>query len=270
MTIQDFSSHGLHFIWFQVLDEDQEKIEDFDIVMTYANDAQNLAGAFCYLIDKMYTGLKISVLTQASPARLKAFDQATRLVMFISRDFLKTEHFMHELHQALSRQRPEKKRIVYLIKVNAIPTEPFFASLLPYDISLVDKAWFDLEWKYIKGNKRSGNKRVVSTSRMKFAGNFSCDYAEYFAMTKAAEDVLESILYQGWVLSCFKSSCFFLLIHLYYASNFEKKLRDILHWLLSVHQTCKLYYGTCLKSVQPLKIQLEYITFHRIGNKCVD
>ena len=187
----------MHFIRFQVLDEDQEKIEDFDIVMTYANDAQNLAGAFCYLIDKMYTGLKISVLTQASPARLKAFDQATRLVIFISRDFLKTEHFMHELHQALSRQRPEKKRIVYLIKVNVIPTDPFFASLLPYDISLVDKAWIDLERKYIKGNKRSGNKRIVSTSRMKFAGNFSCDYAEYFAMTKAAEDVLESILYQG-------------------------------------------------------------------------
>ena len=179
------------------MDEDKRNIEDFDIVMTYANDGLNLAGAFCYLIDKQYSGLKISVLTEASPARLKAFDTATRLVMFISRDFLKTEHFMHELHQALSRQRPEKKRILYLIKVNVLPNHPFFANLLPYDISCMDKAWFDLEKNYIKGNKTSGNKRIVSTSRMEFAGNFTCDYAEYFAMTKAAEDVLASILNQG-------------------------------------------------------------------------
>ena len=176
---------------------DEENIEDFDIVMSYGNDAINLAGAFCYLIDKLYSGLKISVLTHGSHARLKALDTATRVVIFVSRDFIKTEHFMQELHQALSRQRPEQKRIVYLIKVNKLPAHPFFPNILPYDVSCMDKVWFDLEKKYIKGNKTSGTKRIVSTSRMEFAGNFSCDYAEYFAMSKAAEDVLASIINQG-------------------------------------------------------------------------
>lgn len=156
----------------------------------------NLAGAFCYLIDKFYSGLNISVLTHSSHTRLKALDNATRVVIFLSRDFIKTDHFMQELHQALSRQRPEKRRILYLIKVNTLPNHPFFPNLLPYDLSGTDKIWFDFEKKYIRGNKTSGNKRVVSSSRMEFAGNFSCDYAEYFCMTKAAEDVLASILNQ--------------------------------------------------------------------------
>ena len=165
-------------------------------MLSYANDAMNLAGAFCYLIDKLYSGLKISLLQQSSHARLKALDSATKVVIFLSRDFIKTEHFMQELHQVLSRQRPEKKRILYLIKVNKLPNHPFFPSLLPYDLSGTDKIWFDLEKKYIKGNKKSGNKKIVSTSRMSFAGNYTCDYAEYFATTKAAKDVLASILNQ--------------------------------------------------------------------------
>ena len=177
-------------------ENEEDEIDDFDIVLSYANDAMNLAGAFCYIIDKLYSGLKISVFQKSSHQRLKALDTASKVVVFLSQDFVKTEHFMQELHQVLSRQRPEKKRILYLIKVNKLPNHPFFPNLLPYDLSGTDKVWFDLEKKFIKGNKTSGNRKIVSTTRMSFAGNFTCDYAEYFVMTKAAEDVLASILNQ--------------------------------------------------------------------------
>ena len=129
---------------------------------------------------------------------MEALDTASVMVMFISREFLLTDSQMHELHLALTRQRLCEKKIIYLIKTTPLKTvHPFFPRILRYDISMTDSVWEKFEKEFLKGRSQIDNRKMVTVGRSHKVGVarfFSCKFSEYFALTKASDDVLELAL----------------------------------------------------------------------------
>ncbi|XP_060564379.1 uncharacterized protein LOC132723632 [Ruditapes philippinarum] len=132
--------------------EDIDEIDTtkIDIAVSYANDATNLAGAFCVMLDKKYPNLNMSVYSHGDQQRYNSLDTAKKIVLFISNDFLRNEHHMQELHLALSRQRPLVTNVLYLVQATGITGRPFFPRILPYNISVTDIVWSDLEKQCFK------------------------------------------------------------------------------------------------------------------------
>lgn len=170
-----------------------------DVAVSYANDAMHLAGSFCMLMDRFYPNLNISVHSHANQRRYSALDTARKIVIFVSKEFLGNEQHMQELHLALSRQRPLSENILYLVKTTRLSGRPFFPRILPYNVACTDSVWKDLEKTVLKGNHDPDSLKVTvfgKKSRLEHASTFFCSNAEYFAVTKAVEDVLESVLTQ--------------------------------------------------------------------------
>ena len=165
-----------------------------DVAVSYANDATNLAGSFCTMLEKKYPNLNMSVHTHGEQERYNALDTAKKIVIFISNDFLGNKQHMQELHLALSRQRPSMENILYLVQVTKLSNRPFFPRILPYNVSVTDDVWTDFAKKMSLDAGASkvsvfGKRRILEhTSR------FYCSHAEYFALTKAVDDVVESLV----------------------------------------------------------------------------
>ncbi|XP_053381055.1 uncharacterized protein LOC123529545 [Mercenaria mercenaria] len=124
---------------------------------------------------------------------------ARKIVIFVSQDFLRNENHMQELHLALNRQRPLMENVLYLILTTPLTGRPFFPRILPYNVSCTDTIWKELEKDFIgKTHDHDVTKVAVFGKRriLEHATTFFCRRAEYFAMTKAVDDVLESFLKQ--------------------------------------------------------------------------
>ena len=170
--------------------------EHVDIALIYASDSTHLAGTFCALIDDLYPDLNIDVRTVAEQSRYKALESAHRIVIFISEKFLTSKLHVLELHSALNRQRSSTKNILYLIQSTTLTSRPFFPRLLPYNIVCSDPIWTDLETEHLDGMPVI-RWTVISKKgvRLEHARKFKCYPREHFAMEKAADDILENLIY---------------------------------------------------------------------------
>lgn len=162
-----------------------------DIAIVYNNDSTGLVGTFCHLIDNLYPGLNMSLMTVVDQARLSALDTARYIVLFISQQFLQSEGHMQELHLALNRQRSSKTDILYLIKTGPLRGRPFFPRVLKYDLVLSDPVWEKFDHQCFDGKKHEKKVVFSKVSRMGHSHTFTTHYREYFAITKAVYDVVE-------------------------------------------------------------------------------
>lgn len=165
-----------------------------DIALSYASDSTHLAGAFFTILDGMYPNLNINVHSTTDQSRFMALDSAKKIVIFVSQDFLKNDHHMQELHLALNRQRSCKQGILYLIQTTKLDGRPFFPRILHYDVACNDSVWSEFESAFPR--KETKNKKLLFSkiARLSHLRQFICHYYEYFAMVKAAQDVLQSFL----------------------------------------------------------------------------
>lgn len=174
-----------------------QKESKMDIAIVYATDSTHLAGTFCGIVDKLYPGLNISVHTVAEPHRFTALDTAHRIVIFVSENLLSSEQHLQELHLALNRQRSSEKNILYLIQTNDLTSRPFFPRVLPYNIVCSDSIWKEYQLKFLNGAKLEKRATFMKNgSRLEHASTFFLHHGEYFAMEKAADDVLESLIFK--------------------------------------------------------------------------
>lgn len=157
----------------------------------------HLAGAFCSFIDRLYPGLNISVHTEADQKRFVALETAKRVVIFISEKFISSEQHVQELHWSINRQRSSDENILYLILASDVTSRPFFPRILPYNIVCSDSVWKEFQNLHLNGS-RLERKTVFSKygSRLGHASTFFCLPSEYFAMEKAVNDVLESLIHK--------------------------------------------------------------------------
>lgn len=168
-----------------------------DIAVSYANDSTHLAGSFCIMMDRLYPNFNISVHSHADQKRYTDLDTARKIVIFVSKDFLCNDQHMQELHLALNRQRTLAQNILYLIQTTPLSGRPFFPRILPYNVSCIDNVWKEFEKDFLGWNHDTDITKVTvfgKKRRLEHASTFFCRRAEYFALTKAVDDVLESLL----------------------------------------------------------------------------
>ncbi|KAL4237274.1 hypothetical protein ACF0H5_001993 [Mactra antiquata] len=167
-----------------------------DIAISYTGDSIHLVGTFIHMLNGLYPNLNISTHSALDQSRFTALDTAKKIVVFVSRDFVKNEHHMQELHLAVNRQRSSKQHILYLIKTTVLDETPFFTRILPYNVVSTDGVWQEFQSTFPKKKTKSMKMSYAKEMILEHSRQFLCHYYEYFAMVKAVEDVLESILHE--------------------------------------------------------------------------
>ncbi|XP_069116423.1 uncharacterized protein [Argopecten irradians] len=173
--------------------EEQDK-EGCDVAIGFAGDATYCAMVMNHVLDEVQPGLKIKFLWEKNKTLLQDLDTARVIVLFLSEEFVNSEQHMENLHIALCRQRVLKgRRVVHFVQTMDLPNEHSFLKLLPMAANFTDKIWDDFVKQ--KGSDVPHKLRKYVTSRLPdISGTFSCAYADYFAMVKVGDDVMEELL----------------------------------------------------------------------------
>jgi hypothetical protein len=129
-------------------------------------------------------------MTDSTGIDLKCLQTAQKIMVFLSKQYLKSDHHLEELFVSIIRQRNDKKRqILHVCQTTELENRPAFAHLLPISISLEDEFWDSLF--------REPTKTVV-LDLIELKGSFSYRSQDFAAMTKLADDLLQELV--GYVL----------------------------------------------------------------------
>ncbi|XP_033734725.1 uncharacterized protein LOC117323550 [Pecten maximus] len=173
--------------------EDQDK-QECDVAIGFAGDATYCAMVMNHVLDEVHPGLKIKFLWERNKSLLQDLDTAHVIVLFLSEEFVNSEEHMENLHIALCRQRALKgRRVVHFVQTMDLPSEHSFLKLLPIAANFKDKIWYDFVKQ--KGADTAHKLRKYVISRIPdISGTFSCAYADYLAMVKVGDDVMDELL----------------------------------------------------------------------------
>lgn len=174
--------------------QDQEKSDSVDVAIGFAGDNMYCAMVLNNILSDLSPGLNVKFLWERNKTLLQDIDMARVIVLFVSRDFAVSDVHMQNLHLALCRQRPlKRRRVVHFVQTTDFPGDYSFLSLLPMAANFKDKIWLEFVKRRGKHAAEQMRKVVVSTVE-DMGGSFSASYAEYLAMVKVGDDVLEELL----------------------------------------------------------------------------
>jgi len=161
-----------------------------DIAISFARDSIAYAGTLNHIFELNNPELQISFLNENSQGSLQDLDKAKQILIILSKEYVKSSNHMQELHVALCRQRDAKtQRIIRIIMAEDLPEKPMFVHLLPCETNLADKIWTI----YQKKCECVSDRKTVMSYKLGMRGSFTMTYRIYFALQKAAFDVMKSL-----------------------------------------------------------------------------
>jgi hypothetical protein len=169
---------------------------DCDIAFCFAQDSINFAVILNTLLETRMSDMDMgdmSFISSSSQERLQHLEKAKKIVVFLSTEFVSSPQHMHELHISLCRQRAQKTAILYIIQATELPDKPTFLHLIPCTLGMLDTVWRESAKSYLHNRKRPDSVRNVVSTNRDFHGSYTCGHHEFFALTKAADDIVESL-----------------------------------------------------------------------------
>ena len=161
-----------------------------DIAISFARDSVAYAGTLNHIFGLNNPELQISFLNENSQGSLQDLDKAKQILIILSKEYVKSSNHMQELHVALCRQRDAKtQRVIRIIMAENLPEKPMFVHLLPCETNLADKIWTT----YQKKCDCVSDRKTVMSYKLGMKGSFTMSYRIYFALQKAAFDVMKSL-----------------------------------------------------------------------------
>jgi hypothetical protein len=152
------------------------------VVVSVSQNDLMFATSLQYQLQKISPDINIVLMTDNTGINLKCLQTAQKIVVFLSKQYLESDHHLEELFVSIIRQRNDKKRqIFHVCQTTELENKPAFAHLLPISISLEDKFWQSLFKESTK---------TVTLDLVELKGSFSFRSQEFAAMTKFADDLL--------------------------------------------------------------------------------
>jgi len=163
---------------------------NIDIAISFARDTVVYVATLNLIFGTTTNQLQISYLNENAQGSLQDLDKAKQILIILSKEYLESAHHMQELHVALCRQRDAKtQRIIRIIMAEDLPEKPMFVHLLPCETNLADKIWTI----YQKKCECVSDRKTVMSYKLGMRGSFTMTYRIYFALQKAAFDVMKSL-----------------------------------------------------------------------------
>ncbi|KAK3093652.1 hypothetical protein FSP39_018503 [Pinctada imbricata] len=173
----------------QPLDTKNSDTKTCHVVISVSRDKVYCAVSFAKILLETLPKANIDFLIDENPSGLKELETADGIVLMLSDDYFKSSTHLEELHMAIIKQRANlNKKTIFALQTDRLGKAPMFARLLHYDVSLKDPVWGG----FCSEGLPTGRKMIMSVIK-DFSGTFSYDNAEYAAITKLADDVIEGI-----------------------------------------------------------------------------
>lgn len=152
------------------------------VVVSASQNDLNLATCLLHQLQKISPDIKIVLMTDYTGINLKCLQTAEKIVVFLSKQYLDSDHHLEELFVSIIRQRNDKERqILHVCQTTDLGGNPAFAHLLPISVCLEDKFWDSLFKESTK---------TITLDLTELKGSFSYRSKHFAAMTKLADDLL--------------------------------------------------------------------------------